>query len=63
MAPVFREAAVAPDRVIEAIESAEFPFIVGVQWHPDAMVAHHRHARKLFEALVVQVSDPELSRR
>lgn len=32
---LFRVAATAPDGVIEAIESAEFKSIIGVQWHPE----------------------------
>lgn len=31
----FRTTAVAPDGVIEAIESTEFKSIMGVQWHPE----------------------------
>ena len=33
----FRTVATAPDGVIEAIESAEFKPILGVQWHPECM--------------------------
>ena len=33
----FRVVAVAPDGVIEAMESAEFKSILGVQWHPECM--------------------------
>ena len=33
----FRNVATAADGVIEAIESAEFKSIIGVQWHPECM--------------------------
>jgi len=33
----FRIVATAPDGVVEAIESAEYKSIVGVQWHPECM--------------------------
>ena len=33
----FRTVATAPDGVIEAIESAEYKSILGVQWHPECM--------------------------
>ena len=35
----FRVVATAPDGVIEAIESAEFKSILGVQWHPECLGA------------------------
>ena len=44
----------APDGTIEAIEGDGF--VVGVQWHAEAMVAH----RPLFEALVSAASRTEL---
>src|SRR5690606_41631566 len=33
-----RVSAVAPDGVIEAIESTRYPFVLGVQWHPEALI-------------------------
>ena len=43
---------VAPDGVIEAIESPHRQFWLGVQWHPERLtVDETRHAR-LFEALI-----------
>lgn len=30
----------APDGVVEAIEDPSQPFVVGVQWHPEALVDH-----------------------
>ncbi len=38
IAPGFRASAVAPDGVIEAIESTAHTYVVGVQWHPELMV-------------------------
>jgi gamma-glutamyl-gamma-aminobutyrate hydrolase PuuD len=35
LAPRLRAVAVAPDGVIEAVESAEHPWVLGVQWHPE----------------------------
>lgn len=46
----------ADDGVIEAIESLEHPFCVGVQWHPEKMTGLHRTA--LFEAFVVACAEP-----
>ncbi len=42
--------ALAPDGIIEAIESREAPFIVGVQWHPECMT--DKSSERLFTALV-----------
>ena len=38
-APGMRVSAVAPDGVIEAVESADFKSILGVQWHPECLPA------------------------
>ena len=41
----------APDGVIEGLEAPGHPFCVGVQWHPEAMVASHPVMRHLLEGL------------
>lgn len=35
LAPGLRASASAPDGVIEAIEQPDYPFFLGVQWHPE----------------------------
>src|SRR5262249_2389224 len=48
-----REVAWAPDGVIEAIEMpGDDRFVLGVQWHPEELVAHDQSARNLFTALI-----------
>lgn len=42
----------ALDGIIEAVEVDEHPFAVGVQWHPEELIEHSQHARRLFEAFV-----------
>jgi len=40
LADMFRASAYAPDSVIEAIEpkdTTEYPFVLGIQWHPESM--------------------------
>jgi putative glutamine amidotransferase len=39
------------DGVVEGIEMPEQPFVVGVQWHPEAFWDHGRTFQPLFEAL------------
>jgi putative glutamine amidotransferase len=47
------EVAWAPDHVIEGVELTESShFVLGVQWHPEELVAHSEPARRLFSALV-----------
>ncbi|PYN71160.1 MAG: hypothetical protein DMD93_00970 [Candidatus Rokuibacteriota bacterium] len=48
-----REVAWAPDGIIEGVELADGDrFVVGVQWHPEELVARDAAARSLFAALV-----------
>ena len=48
-----REVAWAPDGIIEGVEmSGDDRFVLGVQWHPEELVAHDRAARNLFAAVV-----------
>ena len=50
-----RAVAWAPDGVVEGLETEERDrFLVGVQWHPEDLVGAHKHARRLFEAVVTE---------
>jgi putative glutamine amidotransferase len=51
-APGFRVTALAPDGVIEGVESTQHRFVVGVQWHPERLVTHHVLHRGLFARFV-----------
>ncbi|MBN2005044.1 MAG: gamma-glutamyl-gamma-aminobutyrate hydrolase family protein [Anaerolineae bacterium] len=42
----------APDGVIEVLELADHAFVIGVQWHPEAMVKTSETMWPLFEAFV-----------
>ena len=44
--------AIAPDGLIEAAESTNGSFLVGVQWHPEALTDVDRRMRRLFDAFV-----------
>jgi len=48
----FQISAVAVDGIIEAVESQEHLFVLGVQWHPERMICRCRHALLLFKTLV-----------
>jgi putative glutamine amidotransferase len=45
-------AAVAPDGVIEATESDDGHFFIGVQWHPEALADADPRMRRIFQAFV-----------
>jgi putative glutamine amidotransferase len=48
-----REVAWAPDGVVEGVEMpGDDRFVLGVQWHPEELVAHDQAARNLFTAIV-----------
>lgn len=44
--------ACAPDGIIEGVEHPNRRFILGVQWHPEAMVDQHPPMLCLFQALI-----------
>ena len=46
------EVAWAEDGVLEAVISREHSWVVGVQWHPEAMADTDRHQRGLFDLFV-----------
>ncbi len=48
----FHISAVAPDGVIEAIESSGHPFWLGVQWHPEFLYRKDVLQKRLFSAFI-----------
>ena len=52
VASALRVAARAPDGVIEALECPDRGFVIGVQWHPEEMVAGDPAQKALFAAFV-----------
>jgi len=51
-----RIAASAPDEVIEALEDPASRFVLGVQWHPEDLMAEDPRMLHLFEAFVAAAS-------
>ncbi len=47
----------APDGVVEAIELPDLPFALGVQWHPEAVVAHEPRHAAVYRGLVDAARD------
>jgi putative glutamine amidotransferase len=43
---------VAPDGIVEAIESPTHRFLLAIQWHPEFLFERHAPHRRLFEALL-----------
>jgi putative glutamine amidotransferase len=52
LAPSLKMSAAAPDGVVEAIESTEHPFALGVQWHPELLLQSMPLQLGLYRALV-----------
>ncbi|RHW39482.1 gamma-glutamyl-gamma-aminobutyrate hydrolase family protein [Lysinibacillus yapensis] len=53
VAEVFEVTAQASDGIIEAIEMKDYPYCVGVQWHPEEMAAaQDENAKKLFASFI-----------
>ena len=52
LAPGFAVTAQASDGVVEAVERPDYPFLLGVQWHPEGTAHHDEAAHKLFAALI-----------
>jgi putative glutamine amidotransferase len=42
----------SPDGLIEVLEHITHPWVIAVQWHPEALAAHNDQARALFSAFV-----------
>lgn len=54
IAPGFRVAAMAQDSVIEAIEAYPNKAVLGVQWHPEALIDNDPAMLKIFKFMVQQ---------
>lgn len=52
VAPGLTVSAVAPDGLVEAVESSNGHYMVGVQWHPESLVEQDRGMRRLFTSFV-----------
>ena len=52
VAPSLVTSAVAPDGIVEAIESTTQRFFLGVQWHPEFLFERYSLHRQLFEAFL-----------
>jgi putative glutamine amidotransferase len=52
LAPNLVATAVAPDGLVEAVEVAEHPFAVGVQWHPENLIEDDPAMLELFKGLI-----------
>ena len=44
--------AIAPDGVVEAVESPRHRFFLGIQWHPEFLFERHLLHRQLFQAFL-----------
>lgn len=52
IAPGLRASAHSPAGLVEAIESVSGPFVLGIQWHPEATAAHDPLQQAIFDALI-----------
>lgn len=57
VAPGLVATALAPDGLIEGVEASGDHFLVGVQWHPEALVEKDEATRRLFGEFVEAASD------
>ncbi len=52
VAPGLEVCGYAPDKMIEAVYAPDYPFLLGVQWHPEHLTTSQLDAAKLFAAFV-----------
>ena len=52
VAPSLQASALAPDGIIEAIESPSQRFLLGIQWHPEFLFDRYLPHRRLFQAVL-----------
>lgn len=53
----FIVSAYSEDGVIEAIEHPKKKFVLGVQWHPEKMIAYDEDANKLLDSFINSMTD------
>ncbi len=56
LAPALRVSATATDGIIEAVEHTTIPWLIGVQWHPEATAATDAIQQRLFDGLVQEAA-------
>jgi putative glutamine amidotransferase len=56
VAPGLNVSATAPDGIIEAVEHRGLPWLLGVQWHPEATAAEDPTQQRLFDELVQEAA-------
>jgi putative glutamine amidotransferase len=56
LAPALVSTAVAPDGLIEAVESPEGAFLLGVQWHPESLTERDARMHRLVAGFVEAAS-------
>jgi putative glutamine amidotransferase len=56
VAPSLIASAVAPDGIVEAIESPAHRFFLGIQWHPEFLFDRHALHQRLFTAFLQAAS-------
>ncbi len=49
--------AYSEDKIVEAIEYKDKPFIMGVQWHPEAMLKKHHSMKKIFDLFIEKTNN------
>ncbi|MFD1039805.1 gamma-glutamyl-gamma-aminobutyrate hydrolase family protein [Virgibacillus byunsanensis] len=60
VATLFQTSGESNDWIIEAIESNQHPFVLGLQWHPENMlVSNDEASRKIFRGFIVACQDYE----
>ncbi len=52
LAPGLEVCGYAPDHMIEAVYAPDYPFLLGVQWHPEHLASFQPEAARLFSAFV-----------
>lgn len=57
VSPDFKITARAKDGVIEAIESNSYPFLVGIQWHPEMLYESVESMNNIFKIFINKASE------